>query len=278
MKAECSHGKLLPSSFSGVWKSRAEHLQVAALDLDDTLLTREKEIDSETQAALRAWLDSGREIVIATGRPPRLARAIPEFLQEHPRICYNGAWLEHRQQVIYRNPIPAREAQQFMEQLYSAFPNLWMGFESDDVYYMSKKDPYRPAIICDLRCLARPAYKIVLKPSLMEESQLEIIENIRPKGTTWLRSGLYDLVQIASHGTDKSVALEWWLNSKGLSVNQALAIGDDTNDTGMVSTVGLGIAMANAVDSVKETADFITSDNLSGGVARVLNRVMATRR
>ncbi len=276
MKAECSYGKSLPSVFSGDWKSRAKHLQVAALDLDDTLLTSAKEIDSETEEALRAWLDSGREIVIATGRPPRLARAIPEFLQEHPRICYNGAWLEHRRQVIYRNPIPATTAQHFMVQMYSAFPNLWMGIESDDVYYMSKKDPFRSAIICDLRGLARPAYKIVLKPSSMKESQLDFIEQIRPEGTTWLRSGLYDLVQIASHGTDKSVALEWWLSSKGLSVNQTLAIGDDTNDTGMVATVGMGIAMANAVDAVKESADFITSDNLTGGVARVLNTVLAT--
>ena len=278
MDAIQSEGKSLPTVFSGVWKSRVSELQVAALDLDDTLLTKEKEVAPETRRALEAWLESGREIVIATGRPPRYAREIPEFLHCHPRICYNGAWLEYQQQVIYRNPISANTGQEFMKRVLSLFPDLWIGYESNDVYYASKETPLRQSIICDLRSLAKPAYKIIFRPSLMEEHQLKAIECMRPRGTTWLRSGLYDLVQIAARGTDKSNALRWWLKSRGLSFHQTLAVGDDTNDADMLACTGMGVAMANAADAVKKAADFITSDNQSGGVAKVLNQVLASNR
>ncbi len=276
MDAVQAREKALPTIFSGAWKSRVSALRVAALDLDDTLLTQEKEVTSETQRAMEAWLDSGREIVIATGRPPRYAREMPEFLHCHPRICYNGAWIEYQQRVIYRNPISANTGQAFLQRILSAFPDLWIGYESGDVYYASGPVPHRPAIICDLRRLARPADKIILKPSLMDERQLQTIERMRPVGTTWLRSDLYDVVQIGARGTDKAVALRWWLETRGLSLQQALAIGDDTNDVGMLTGTGMGIAMANAVDAVKEVADFITLDNWSGGVARVLNQVLAS--
>lgn len=266
--------KLLPTVFSDTWKSRVSALRVAALDLDDTLLTEEKEVAPETRRALDAWLDSGREIVIATGRPPRYARKIPEFLHCHPRICYNGAWLEHRQRVIYRNPIPAATGQKFMQQVLSVFPDLWIGYETDDVYYASGEAPHRSPIICDLRNLAKPAYKIIFRPSLMTEQQLRAVAHMRPMGTTWLRSDQYDLIQIAAWGTDKSTALRWWLETSGLSLLRALAVGDDTNDTGMLASTGMGVAMANAADTVKEAADFITLDNGSGGVAKVLNQVL----
>ncbi len=276
MDAVAAGGKSLPAVFAGAWKSRVLGLHVAALDLDDTLLTKEKEVAPETRRALEAWLDSGREIIIATGRPPRHAREIPEFLHCHPRICYNGAWLEYRQRVIYRNPIPADTGQKFMQQVLSAFPGLWIGYEADDIYYASGEAPHRQAIVCDLRRLVKPAYKIILRPSLMEERQLRAIACMRPAGTTWLRSDRYDLVQIAARGTDKSAALRWWLEARGLSLQQALAVGDDTNDAGMLASTGMGVAMANGVDEVKEAADFITLDNRSDGVAKVLHQVLAS--
>lgn len=266
----------MPLVFSEFWKTIVLDLKVAALDLDDTLLTKGQEVSAETRKALTDWLETGRKIIIATGRPPRQAREIPEFLHCHPRICYNGAWLEHKQEVVYRNPIAAEAGQEFMRRIFSAFPDLWVGYESDDVFYASKESLYRQATLCDLTCLGKPAYKIIFKPSLVTEVQLDKIKNMRPEGTTWLRSDLYDLVQVAARGTDKSEALRWWLQSKGMSLQQTLAFGDDSNDSGMLARSGMGVAMANAADAVKEAADFITSDNHSDGVARVLYRILAS--
>lgn len=274
--------KPLPKRFSASQVCGANELRIAALDLDDTLLNREKKVTCRTRDALNAWIASGRRIVFATGRPPRMAREIPDYLHGHPLICYNGAWIEHRESVIYRNPLPAEASRRFMKQIFSMCPNLWVGYESDDEFFMSRESPYkrsggvaeRPATVVDLTRFQGPAYKIILKPSLMRKEELQFAKSHRPAGSTWLNSEMYDLVQIAQEGTCKSTALNWWLKREGLSMKQTLAIGDDSNDAAMVAAAGLGIAMANAVPSVMDSADFVTDDNNSDGVANVLFRVL----
>jgi hydroxymethylpyrimidine pyrophosphatase-like HAD family hydrolase len=51
-----------------------------------------------------------------------------------------------------------------------------------------------------------------------------------------------------------------------------VAIGDDTNDTELIRNSGLGIAMGNAADVVKQAADEITTRNTEDGVAVAIER------
>lgn len=46
-----------------------------------------------------------------------------------------------------------------------------------------------------------------------------------------------------------------------------MAIGDNYNDLQLIKSVGLGIAMGNAEDAVKNVADDITDTNEEDGVA-----------
>ena len=48
-------------------------------------------------------------------------------------------------------------------------------------------------------------------------------------------------------------------------------MGDDKNDLSMIKTVGLGIAMGNAEEIVKENAKEITKTNNENGVAEIIN-------
>lgn len=53
-----------------------------------------------------------------------------------------------------------------------------------------------------------------------------------------------------------------------------MAFGDDFNDLGMISTVGYGIAMGNAIPEIKAAAKDITGTNNQDGVARYLEQVL----
>lgn len=262
--------------FDARWQQILPDIKVAALDLDDTLLNPDKQISPGTLQALEAWLAAGRHIVVATGRPPRLAKTIPACLQIHPLICYNGAWIEYRDKLLYKNQIPAADTHRFLNSLLLHFPDMWVGIESDDVMYEPyARRPDRESVICDMRDLRRPAAKILFVPSSMTPAQYTMIRHLAPAGTTWQKSVQYDLLQIMGPNTDKAAALAWWLQTQGLSLDQAVAVGDDTNDLGMVAAARLGVAMQNAVGSVQEAADFITASNREDGVAKVLESVLA---
>ncbi len=63
-------------------------------------------------------------------------------------------------------------------------------------------------------------------------------------------------------------------------MDQVLAVGDSLNDLAMIQAAGCGVAMGNAQELVKESADWITDTNEADGVAKairywVLNEKMA---
>ena len=57
-----------------------------------------------------------------------------------------------------------------------------------------------------------------------------------------------------------------------LKREEIITIGDSENDISMIEYAGLGIAMGNALDSVKQKADYITDSNDNEGVANAINK------
>lgn len=58
----------------------------------------------------------------------------------------------------------------------------------------------------------------------------------------------------------------------GIDAEEIIAIGDSYNDITMIQAAGLGVAMGNAVETVKEIANYITEDNEHDGVAAVVEK------
>ena len=58
----------------------------------------------------------------------------------------------------------------------------------------------------------------------------------------------------------------------GLEKSQIMGIGDQENDFTLVEQAGLGVAMGNAIEKVKEVADYITKTNDESGVAYAIRK------
>ena len=71
---------------------------------------------------------------------------------------------------------------------------------------------------------------------------------------------------------DKATSLDRMLNSVGLTRDNAICCGDGFNDMTMIQYAGVGVAMANAQDKVKEAADFITKSNDEDGIVTVIDK------
>jgi hydroxymethylpyrimidine pyrophosphatase-like HAD family hydrolase len=68
------------------------------------------------------------------------------------------------------------------------------------------------------------------------------------------------------------VGLQVLLQHLQLSPEQLMAVGDGSNDLEMVSHAGIGVAMGNAVPSVKSAAAYIVSSNDDGGISEAFER------
>ena len=249
-------------------------ISVVAVDLDETLLRNDGGVSPRTLAALAAWEATGQRLVIATGRPPRSARKIPEALRHLPCVCYNGAAIYQDSISFYRRTIPAADTWQIVAGLLTAMPGSRVGVEIDDALYVNQpSERWGHIFTPDLLGMApRPAAKIIM--SLHDYQQAVSTTAFLPSTAQVLLSKKYDLAQIMPNGSSKATALHYLIDSWGVAMSQVAAFGDDVNDVEMVQAAGLGVAMDNAVDEVKAVADRITASNDRDGVALVVEELL----
>ena len=79
-------------------------------------------------------------------------------------------------------------------------------------------------------------------------------------------------LEVSSSSNSKGAALSWLAEYLGFTMENVMAIGDGDNDGAMIRMAGLGVAMENALDSIKEAADVITSSNDEDGVAVAIEK------
>jgi len=62
------------------------------------------------------------------------------------------------------------------------------------------------------------------------------------------------------------------LEAVGISVTDAVYFGDDNDDIAALRNCGIGVAVANAIEAVKEAADVVVENNDEDGVAKWIER------
>ncbi|KAE9653676.1 pyridoxal phosphatase [Escherichia coli] len=266
--------------------------QVIALDLDGTLLTPEKTILPDSLLALQRAQGAGAKVVIVTGRH---FVAIHPFYQalalDTPAICCNGALMYdyHEKKVIASDPLQPDQATQLLELLESYNVHGLM-YADDAMFYQeptghiirtknwakSLPESQRP-VFKQVSSLREAAHEVagIWKFALTDTDTVklhkfsQIVERELGLACEW---SWHDQVDIAQLGNSKGKRLAQWVESQGLSMNQVIAFGDNHNDLSMLKNAGLGVAMGNAVDEVKECADLVIGNNTETGIADVVNQ------
>lgn len=79
-------------------------------------------------------------------------------------------------------------------------------------------------------------------------------------------------MDITPPGINKAVGLSKLAQYLQIDKSEIMACGDGDNDLAMIEYVGLGVAMENAIDDVKNIAQFITKDCDENGIAYVIDK------
>ena len=115
-------------------------------------------------------------------------------------------------------------------------------------------------------------YKIVV--SYNDTSYLDKVAEVIKKETDAdaIRSGK-KVLAVKARGVSKAEAIKKLAQKLGILIKDIIAFGDEVNDIEMLTLVGLGIAMENADDVVKEAADQIAGSNDQDGVGKELEKI-----
>lgn len=253
-------------------------LKAVVLDLDGTLFRKDKTVSFRTMQALNQWKSLGKEIIIATGRPPRFVFGkVPAELQCGYCVCYNGAEVYHDQQLMYRNLIPGNTVHEILERFSLDYPNCIISVEAENCLFtnssLEKFDKYLEHEVVDFKIRRfKQAAKILIDITAVQD--LSDIYNDLPENCKMVVTG-NSLGEIFLKNVSKSAGVQLALDRIGLHLAETIAFGDDNNDRELIAECGIGVAMGNASDEIKQIADIITDTHQEDGIAKILEPIIA---
>ena len=82
----------------------------------------------------------------------------------------------------------------------------------------------------------------------------------------------YFYTEITNKNVNKWTAIEYLLEAENIKPEEVMAIGDNVNDKEMIENSGLGVAMGNSIDQIKNIADIVVADNNSDGIVEAIEK------
>lgn len=258
-------------------------IRLIALDLDNTLLEKDLTIAGKTLSLLQDCAAKGIEIVIATGRLFYSAEKYAKQIGPHTKIlCYNGCLVTEADGTpLFKSeltPEIMRKVARFAKKrgLYSQFykdHKILVEKVTDGTTIdpdLANTTAIEVGDFENYEFTPSPKAMIVAKPEDVPMYQTELKAELDDE--TYIAQSQPYLIEIMPDNVNKAHSLEILCNKLGISKDEVMACGDNTNDAEMVIWAGLGIAMANAVDSLKEVAEYVCSEKRSYGVAEAIEK------
>lgn len=265
-------------------------IRLIAIDLDGTLFTSNQEITPANRQALQKAIDSGIKIVIVTGRGQRGAERALTMLGMHlPYVCSAGALARENMQGpalyahAFRRPGEIRHVITFARQnsvgLIADTPEgltLWFGPDTmeENMDPMTADEARKSLRTFDPeKDFDRPLLKVTIAANMDLLKRAEKVVRKQCPSIHLVYSGL-NYIDLTAQGINKGTALKALAHHWKLRPHEIAAIGDQGIDLEMLKYVGLPVAMANAVDELKQAAKWIAPSNDEDGVAWTLERII----
>lgn len=274
-------------------------MKVLFFDIDGTLLDFGKDlIASETLEAMHLAQKNGHKIVICSGRCVCQLPGILSQFDFDGMVSSAGANVEYQGKSVFHRPI-GKEIMQKMLSFYEEnhIPYL---LQANDVILASHEScmGFCRAMADFLGNGDEETLRRKFGIQLVEENFLEHLGDYADILTTaYVESpiGLRDVQQffapelvvtgssinktedsageVTLAGINKATGMEALLSYLGLKREDSIAFGDGPNDLEMLSYAGIGVAMGNASEQVKQCADMITRSVAEDGVGYALRKL-----
>lgn len=272
--------------------------KLVAIDLDGTLLDSRKMISDENKEAIKNAINAGVNILICSGRIYAGAKIFgKEVGTRLPVITCNGARIKDMDtdEVIYSKSLNLETCRSIVDVCHDMgiYYHVYLGdtmfteqLAHSSLFYW-KKNKELPIesrvsieVVDDIQYYLEKypddISKVIVISDVPEELSKTRKELQKVKGIE-IMSSYYNNIEIMTQGVSKGKALKFMAERYGIKQEEVIAMGDNENDLSMIEYAGLGVAMANGEDYVKEAADFVTLSNDDNGVAYAINKFVLNK-
>lgn len=267
---------------------KSEEKKVLVLDIDGTLTNSKKQITENTKKNIIHIMEKGHIVMLASGRPtPGMKKYAKELgLETYGGylLSFNGGKIINCKtgEIVFQKTLPP-----------VILPGLYrfakendcglMTYLSDTIILGTRSDEY---VELEARINGMPIKQVANLLSFVDFEMNKCLMTApiekAPEFEEKLNKMYGDIIsvyrsepffiEIMPKGVDKASSLDRMLATVGLKRENAICCGDGFNDMTMIQYAGVGVAMANAQEKVKQAADFVTSSNDEDGIVNVINK------
>lgn len=260
--------------------------KLVCIDLDDTLLDKNKSITDENIKEIKRASSLGVKIVLATGRPIdgfyKYVKQLNLDNDDNYSIAFNSALIFNNKKIINKNCLDGTS----LKEIYNLSKEINANIHAFDLngvitpklskYTLHETTinniPYR---IIDFNNIKDD--EEIIKVMLVDEpdyldSYIKKIPKYFYDKYNIVRSAPFFL-EFLKKDVDKASGVKFLADFLNISDDEIITIGDAGNDFKMILDCKMGVAMKNSMDFVKDAAKYITkNDNNNSGVAEVFQK------
>ena len=269
-------------------------IKLIVSDIDGTLVDSQGQLLPATITGVQAAVARGAQMVLASARSPKGMYGIAQQLGiNSTMIAYNGALtattdVNDRLTVFEEQAVDPKLAQAVQTVVAHDWPAASISIYSNNNWLVATNGPweqqeatgigYAPHVTdlgTWLQRMPTPVHKMMIM------ADPDIIQTIEQRLSRDEFSGLAvyrskeTYLEIVAAGVTKAAALMKLLQDDQVTPAETIAFGDNFNDVAMLQTAGIGVAMANAPQPVKEAANIVTTDNNHNGIQLTLAQYFA---
>ena len=279
----------------GIEEPEGDNYNMLVLDIDGTLVGSDKTISEKTREAIIKAQQRGKIVAIASGRSIAGIRKTASniSLEQYGGyvIAYNGTTVVNCKtgECIYNQMVP----KELVKPVYEAAKRVNAGIVvyNDNTKEMISGNGLNEYIKIDaeacnvtinevsdfVKAVNFPFNKFLLsgKPEHMAEVEKIMAKEFGDRLNVFRSDPFY--VELLPRYVDKGVAVEKLVKHLDIQREKVICIGDSYNDLPMLRFAGMGVAMGNAQQEVKEMADYVTASNDEDGIVNVIDKFMTPK-
>ncbi len=279
----------------GIKEPEGDHYDLLVMDIDGTLCGSDRQVSEKTKNAILDAQKRGKTMAIASGRSIAGIRQIASKvgLEQFGGyvIAYNGTTVINCKtgECIYNQTLPK-----------DLVAPIVQAAEQLGVSIMAYRDSHKELLVANgvtpyveadakacqvqisevkdfVKAVTFPVNKIFVsgEPDKMKEVE-RAMQRMFGAQLNVFRSDPY-YVELLPKYIDKGVAVDKLVKHLDVTKEKTICVGDSNNDLPMLRYAGLGVAMGNAADSIKEQADFVTGSNDEDGIVTIISKFMTPK-
>lgn len=261
-------------------------IKLVASDMDGTFLRDNKEFDEPRfKRILHRMTQQGARFVLASGNQYiQLKQSFPGYADTLSYVAENGGYVVDSGELIYTAHLDEKD----LRTIYNTVmpdPNLYTIFCGEHASYIEKRHA-TPEFIGLVKYYF-PSLEIVDNLLEINDNILKACEVMQPDDTDsyyqMLRAQLpshiipttsgHGSIDLILTGINKAFGIDLLVKRWNITPEECIAFGDAANDIEMLSYVGCGYAMANAMDGIADYAQKQAPSNNEDGVLEVLEKL-----